>query len=119
MGQLISLSERRASVGGRVGVQAQIEREGGTPLRCTLVGMSRHGACVSAPATALPNGFVLKIAGAPRHVCEVLWRKDYTVGVRFVGIDQLLARTARASAKLKRSCERASAIRTGAAEEAG
>lgn len=119
MGQLISLSEWRTSMGGRGGVPALIERESGASLHCTLVGMSRQGACVSAPATALPNVFVLKIAGARRHVCEVLWRKGYTVGVRFIGIDQLLRRTARASTKLKQSCARASANRIAVVEEAG
>lgn len=117
MGELIPLAEHRASIRRHAGVPAQIERESDGPLRCTLVDISQHGACVSAPATALPNVFVLKGAGATRYVCEVLWRKGFTVGVRFVGIDQLLARTARASAKLRRSCARAS--RTNAADEAG
>jgi hypothetical protein len=119
MGELISLSERRASMHGRVGMPGQIEREGRQPLRCTLINISGHGACVSAPATALPNVFVLKGEGATRHVCEVLWRKDYTVGVRFVAIDQLLAGTAGATAKLKRSCARASSGRNDVAEEVG
>ena len=108
MGELVSLSERRSSVRHRVGVPAQIEREGRRSLHCVLIDISRHGACVSAPATALPNVFVLKGAGAARHVCEVLWRKGYTVGVRFVGIYQLLVRTVKAAARLERSCAAAS-----------
>lgn len=117
MGEFIPLAERRTSIRRHAGIPAQIERENDPPLRCTLIDISQHGACVSAPATALPNVFVLKGAGATRYVCEVLWRKDFTVGVRFVGIDQLLARTARASAKLRRSCARAS--RADAADEVG
>ena len=108
MGELIPLGERRISLRRHAGLPAHIERDGQTSLRCTLVNVSRQGACVSAPAIALPNLFVLKAAGATRYVCEVLWRKDFTVGVRFVGIDQLLARTATATAKLKRSCAHAS-----------
>lgn len=117
MGELVSLSERRSSVRHRVGVPGQIEREGQRPLRCTLVDISLHGACVSAPSTALPNVFVLKGAGAVRHVCEVLWRKGYTVGVRFVGIDQLLVRTVRAAARLERSCASASSTKMTVVED--
>ena len=117
MGELVPLAERRTSIRRHAGVPAQIERESDVPLRCMLIDISQHGACVSAPATALPNVFVLKGAGATRYICEVVWRKDFTVGVRFVGLDQLLARTARASAKLKRSCVRAA--RLNAADEVG
>jgi hypothetical protein len=98
-------------------VPAHIERDGRTSLRCTLIDVSQQGACVLAPATALPNVFVLKGPGPSRYVCEVQWRKDFTVGVRFVGIDQLLARTAVATAKLRRSCARAS--RANAGEQIG
>jgi hypothetical protein len=117
MSKLISLSERRTALRRRIGLPGLIEREGQKPLRCRLVDITRHGACVSACAIVLPNVFVLKGASATRHVCEVVWRKDYTVGVRFVGIDQLLARTVRATAKLKRSCARVAG--RDAAEEAG
>jgi hypothetical protein len=101
----------------RVGVPGQIEREGRRPLRCMLIDISLHGACVSAPSTALPNGFVLKGSGAVRHVSEVLWSKGYTVGVRFVGIDQLLVRTVRAAARLERSCVSASALARNVLED--
>lgn len=84
-----------------------------------MVDVTRTGACVLAPATALPDVFVLKVASTARLVCEVQWRAGYTVGVRFVSIDKLLARTARATAKLKRSCARASANRSAAAEDVG
>jgi hypothetical protein len=114
MGRLISLSERRR----RVGVAAQIEREPQASLRCMVLAVSRHGACVSAPATALPNVFVLRAADGTRHVCDVQWRQGYIVGVRFVHIDQLVARTAKASAKLKRSCARALGNRGRIVEEA-
>jgi hypothetical protein len=118
MGQLISLSEHRVVMRRRLGMPAQIERESLASLRCTIVDITRTGACVLAPATALPGTFVLKVANATRLVCEVRWRKGYTVGVRFVSIDNLPARTAKATARVKRSCERATAIRPGAAEEA-
>jgi hypothetical protein len=117
MGELIPLAERRTSIRRHAGVPAHIERGDNAPLRCMLLDISQHGACVSAPATALPNVFVLKGAGPARHICEVVWRRDFTVGVRFVGIDQLLARTAIATARLKRSCARAS--RAAAADEVG
>jgi len=97
---------------------AQIEREGRTSLRCSLVDVTRTGACVLAPATALPNTFVLKVANATRLVCEVRWRSGYTVGVTFVSIENLRTRTAKARARTQ-SCARASAIRPGPAEEAG
>lgn len=107
MGELISLSERRTLMRRGIGLPAQIEREGQAALRCRLVDISPHGACVSAPAAALPDVFVLKVPDASRHVCEVLWRNDRMLGVRFADIDRLIARTAQATAKLKRSCERA------------
>jgi hypothetical protein len=107
MGELISLSERRAAMRRGISLPAQIEREGQAALRCRLIDISRHGACVSAPSGTLPNVFVLKVPDASRHTCEVLWRNERTLGVRFADIDRLIARTAEATAKLKRSCERA------------
>ena len=107
MGELISLSERRTFLRRGIGMPAQIERDGQASLRCQIIDISRHGACVSAPDIALPNAFVLKVPDASRHACEVLWRKDRMLGVRFADIDQLLARTAKATAILKRSCARA------------
>lgn len=107
MGELISLSERRTLLRRGIGLPAQIEREGQASLRCKLINISRDGACVSAPDVALPNVFVLKVPDASRHACEVLWRSDRMLGVRFADIDKLLARTAKATAILKRSCARA------------
>jgi hypothetical protein len=89
-----------------MGLPAQIEREGKPSLRCQLIDISRHGACVSASDTTLPNVFVLKVPDASRHTCEVLWRSDRMLGVSFTDIDQLLARTAKATAILKRRCAR-------------
>ena len=106
MGSLVSLSERRTKLGHRVGMAAEIERERQGSLRCAVLDVSRHGACVSAPAIALPALFVLRVEDGTRYVCDVQWRHGYIVGVRFVNFDQLLARTAKASAKLKRSCAR-------------
>ena len=107
MGELISLSERRTLFRRGIGLPAQIERDGQPSLRCRLIDVSRHGACVSAPDIALPNVFVLKVPDASRHTCEVMWRSDRMLGVRFADIDQLLERTAKATARLKRSCARA------------
>lgn len=107
MGELISLSERRTLLRRGIGLPAQIERDGQSSLRCQLIDISRQGACISASDTALPNVFVLKVPDASRHACEVLWRNDRMLGVRFADIDQLLARTAKATAILKRSCARA------------
>lgn len=107
MGELISLSERRTVLRRGIGLPARIERDGQPSLRCKLIDVSQHGACVSAPDTALPNVFVLRVPDASRHACEVLWRKDRMLGVRFADIDELLARTAKATAILKRSCARA------------
>ncbi|HXD46825.1 MAG TPA: PilZ domain-containing protein [Pseudolabrys sp.] len=107
MGELISLSERRAFLRRGISLPAQIERDGQAPLRCQLIDVSRHGACLSAPDIALPNVFVLKVPDASRHACEVLWRDGRMLGVRFAEVDQLLARTAKATAILKRSCARA------------
>jgi hypothetical protein len=84
-----------------------------------VLAISQQGACVSAPATALPNIFVLRVADGTRHVCDVQWRHDYVVGVRFVHIEQLVARTEKASATLKRSCARALGSLSKAIEEAG
>ena len=107
MGELISLSERRPHLRRGIGLPAQIERNGQAPLRCKLVDISRDGACVSAPDIAVPNVFVLKVPDASRHTCEVLWRSERMLGVRFADIDRLLARTAKATAVLKRRCARA------------
>ena len=106
MGQLISLSERRAFFRRGIGMPAQIERNGQAPLRCRLIDISRHGATVTTTDIALPNEFVLKVPDASRHACEVLWRSERMLGVKFSDIDQLLARTAKATAILKRRCER-------------
>ena len=106
MGELISLSERRAYLRRGIGLPAQIERNGQPSLRCKLIDISRHGACLSAPEMAVPNAFVLKVPDASRHACEVLWRSDRMLGVKFADIDQLLARTAKATAILKRRCAR-------------
>ena len=116
MGELISFSERRNAQGLGCVVPARIERDAQPSLRCVLVGISRLGACLSAPAIALPDLFVLKLPDTSRYLCEVVWRKDHTVGVAFLKIDQLLAQTARATAKLKRSCARASITKRTADE---
>jgi len=110
MGELISLSERRTKFRRGIGLPARIERDGQPSLRCKLIDISPHGACVSAPDTAVPNVFVLKVPDASTHACEVLWRNDNMLGVRFADIDRLLARTAKATARLKRSCARARAL---------
>lgn len=119
MGELISFSERRNALGRGSVVPARIERDAQPSLRCVLVGISRLGACISAPAIALPGLFVLKLPDTSRYVCEVVWRKDHTVGVVFLNIAQLVAQTARATAKLKRSCARASSTRKRTADEIG
>ena len=107
MGELISLSEQRTKFRRGIGLPAQIERDGQASLRCKLIDISRHGACVMASDAAIPNAFVLKVPDASRHACEVMWRSERMLGVRFADIDKLLARTAKATAILKRSCERA------------
>jgi hypothetical protein len=49
-----------------------------------VVELSLGGAQLHAPDVALPNRFVLQIANMSAELaCDVVWRKDFAVGVRF------------------------------------
>ena len=64
-----------------------LDTDGAVVTRCTMVNVSASGAklAVKEPS-ALPNTFnlVLSTKGDVRRQCEVVWRADKTIGVRFV-----------------------------------
>jgi hypothetical protein len=52
--------------------------------RCCMTDVSDKGAQLRIPATYfLPNKFTLTRAGCVKRHCEVLWRKDDFLGIRF------------------------------------
>jgi len=45
----------------------------------------RGGARLHAPNLAIPNRFMLHIAGIPSELaCDIVWRRGFVVGVRFI-----------------------------------
>ena len=64
-----------------------LDTDGATVAQCTMVNVSASGAklAVKQPS-ALPNTFNLLLSkkGEVRRQCEVVWRADKTIGVRFV-----------------------------------
>ena len=85
MGEFIGIHERRGTTRQRVPLSGHIGLPDTPPHSCTIHDLSMFGACVTAPDVALPNWFILKIGnGRAQRTCEVIWRKEFTVGVRFV-----------------------------------
>ena len=64
-----------------------LDADGTIVSQCTMVNVSASGAklAVKKPS-ALPNTFNLLLSkkGEVRRQCEVVWRADKTIGVRFV-----------------------------------
>jgi hypothetical protein len=64
-----------------------LDTDGAVVTQCTMVNVSATGAklAVKKPS-ALPNTFNLLLSkkGEVRRQCEVVWRADRTIGVRFV-----------------------------------
>ena len=61
--------------------------EGSIVARCMMVNVSASGARLILPAgTEVPDFFVLVLSkkGEVRRQCEVTWRREKSVGVRFV-----------------------------------
>lgn len=54
-------------------------------MDCTIVNISASGACIQ-PADTFddPGPFTLKIVHGPTRRCEVRWRRDGKLGVRFI-----------------------------------
>ena len=84
MGEFVVLHEHRKPPRDAAPVSGFIRIPGIKSIRCSLVSVSRDGACVRA-AHALPDYFVLRSAAARcERMCQVVWCKDDVVGVRFV-----------------------------------
>jgi hypothetical protein len=64
-----------------------VDSEGSIVNRCMMVNVSASGARLILPAaTEVPDCFVLVLSknGEVRRQCEVTWRREKSVGVRFV-----------------------------------
>src|SRR3569833_1818271 len=90
MGALIPIHQPGRSPRSSLGLTAFVERDGLRPLRCFLVDISLQGASMWTPEFALPDVFVLKLGGGLRRACEVVWRKNNTVGAKFVSLRRML-----------------------------
>lgn len=78
--------DRRVSLRRRVLKNASIVfRQGYCSIRCRVLNLSESGALLEPiDPTSCPNEFLLKPdLGDPRH-CDVAWRKDRHIAVRFV-----------------------------------
>jgi hypothetical protein len=54
-------------------------------LECNILDVSETGAMLVPSDMALcPKVFVLKVYDGPSHQCEVVWRKVWKIGVRFL-----------------------------------
>ena len=64
-----------------------VGNEGSIVARCMMINVSASGAKLILPAsTEVPDFFVLVLSknGEVRRQCEVTWRREKSVGVRFV-----------------------------------
>ena len=53
-------------------------------IDCTVRNLSDTGCCLHvADPVAVPDKFELEF-GVAKHACQVVWRKDTRVGVRFI-----------------------------------
>jgi hypothetical protein len=102
MGELVPIHERSTGKGPRVALTVYVERDGLRPLRGMLSDISLEGASVWTAETELPDLFVLRLGGKMRRACEVVWRKNHTVGVRFVGLERMLRPSKKAAETEKR-----------------
>jgi hypothetical protein len=81
-------AEKRRNPRRTVTYPAYIDLGDGTPLReCSLRDASQEGALLAvADPNSLPDEFTLALSsdGAARRRCEIAWRNDGSIGVRFV-----------------------------------
>ena len=64
-----------------------VDMDGTAICRCVLVDISKSGAKLAVKNTAdVPDVFNLMLSkkGGVRRICEVAWREDRAMGVRFV-----------------------------------
>jgi hypothetical protein len=81
-------SERRRALRQDMRWEAlMLDPEGSVIDRCMMVNVSATGAKLILPASsAVPDCFVLVLSrkGEVRRQCEVTWREEKSIGVRFV-----------------------------------
>ncbi|MFC5067747.1 PilZ domain-containing protein [Flaviflagellibacter deserti] len=70
----------RTLKGGRVVLPNNL-----STFECKVRNLSATGACIEMPSTlGVPNHFTLKYDdGSPSKVCNVIWRTDKRMGLRF------------------------------------
>ena len=79
------IDEQRKSRRHNVGYSAWVALESG-PHACVLSDVSESGARIAIDDPAIvPDSFILLLAsnGSARRRCEVVWREDHQLGVRF------------------------------------
>jgi len=71
---------RRTLKGGKI-----IFNQRSSVITCSIVNLSNTGACLEVPSTVgIPGIFELRFEpGDGLHVCEVAWRNERRLGVRF------------------------------------
>ncbi len=60
-----------------------------TPVPCVILDVSNSGARLDVPATArIPQRFKLMIdSDGSERICDVVWRRDNSIGVKFADLD--------------------------------
>jgi hypothetical protein len=84
----MNTSEKRRTIRRSISYPALIDPGDGSPPReCSLCDASKEGAqlMVADPAS-LPERFILALSadGAARRRCQIIWRQEKLVGVRFL-----------------------------------
>ncbi len=78
-------ADRRGSLRRRVLKSGVIVGADGDDMRCHVLNLSDTGALLMpADIAACPDEFILRLAAGPPQHCAVAWRKDATIGVRFI-----------------------------------
>ena len=84
----MSADDKRGAPRKNIRLQGLIlDTDGAIVTRCLMVNVSASGAKIAVKKpSALPNTFNLLLSkkGGVRRQCEVVWRADKTIGVRFV-----------------------------------
>ena len=81
-----SLQERRDTSRKQVQFPAWIETGQKELLPCAVRDMTLKGARLRAPDVALPDEFTLRLdaSSSLKRRCKVIWRRGFSVGVKFV-----------------------------------
>ena len=86
MKQIGSTQDRRKASRKQLQFPAWVESVHRDPLECVVIDMTLNGAQLRAPNVALPDEFTLLLDNnsSLKRRCKVIWRKGFTVGLKFV-----------------------------------